>query len=111
MLTQARNAWQMIWIQELCHRNYMILGPFPLHTITTAKEISALVQLFSRVGIPDKIIRNQGTDFTSWLMKLLNHQLRIAPIKISPYYLQTDGLIERFKQTLKNLLRTFQRHQ
>lgn len=37
---------------------------FPLRTITTPKIIHALVQLFSRVGIPNEILTDQGTNFT-----------------------------------------------
>lgn len=80
---------------------------FPLRTITTAKIIPALDQFFSRVGIPDEIITDQGTNFTSRLMKLLHKQLGISPIQTSPYHPQTDGLVERFNQTLKNMLRKF----
>lgn len=34
---------------------------FPLRSITTSKVISVLVQMFPRVGIPDKIISDQRT--------------------------------------------------
>ena len=40
-------------------------------------------------------------------MKQLYQQLGIKAIKISPNHLQTDGLVERFNQTLKNMLRKF----
>lgn len=64
---------------------------FPLHSITTPKIINALIQLFSRVGIPDEIFTDQGTNFTSQLMKLLHQQLGITAVKTSPYHPQTDG--------------------
>ena len=31
--------------------------------------------------------------------------LQVRPIRISPYHLETDGLVERFNQTLKSMLR------
>ncbi|XP_053333593.1 uncharacterized protein LOC128507002 [Clarias gariepinus] len=80
---------------------------FPLRSTTTSKIINALVQQFSRVGIPEEILTNQGTNFTSRLMKLLHQQLGITAIKTSPYHPQTDGLVEHFNQTLKNILRKF----
>lgn len=80
---------------------------FPLRSITTAKVITALIQLFSRVGFPDEILTDQGTNFTSSLMKLLHEQLGIQSIRTSPYHPQTDGLVERFNQTLKRMLRKF----
>ncbi len=69
---------------------------FPLRSITTPKIINALVQLFSRVGIPDEILTDQGTNFTSRLIKLLHQQLGITAMKTSPYHPQTDGLVEQF---------------
>ncbi len=74
---------------------------FPLRTITTPKIVHSLVQLFSRVGIPEEILTYQGTNFTSRLMGQLNRQLGITAIRTSPYHPQTDGLVERFNQTLK----------
>ncbi len=80
---------------------------FPLRTITTPKVIHALIQLFSRVGIPEEILTDQGTNFTSRLMKQLHQQLGITAVRTSPYHPQTDGLVERFNQTLKRMLRKF----
>ncbi len=89
--------------------NYATRYPeaFPLRSITTPKIIHALVQLFSRVGIPEEILTDQGTNFTSRLMGQLNKQLGITAIRTTPYHPQTDGLVERFNQTLKNMLRKF----
>ena len=80
---------------------------FPLRSVTTPKLISALVQLFSRVGIPEEILTDQGTNFTSNLMKRLHKELGITAIRTSPYHPETDGLVERFNQTLKRMLRKF----
>ncbi len=40
-------------------------------------------------------------------MGQLNKQLGITAIRTTPYHPQTDGLVERFNQTLKNMLRKF----
>ncbi len=80
---------------------------FPLRSINTSNIIQALVQLFSRVGIPEEILTDQGTNFTSRLMGRLHRQLGITAIRTSAYHPQTDGLVERFNQTLKNMLRKF----
>lgn len=80
---------------------------FPVRTITMPKVIHALIQLFSRVGIPEAILTDQGINFTSRLMKQLHQQLGITAVRTSPYHPQTDGLVERFNQTLKNTLRKF----
>lgn len=57
---------------------------FPLRSITTTKVISAFVQMFSRVCLPDEIITGQGTNFTSSLMRHFHRQLGIQLIKTSP---------------------------
>ncbi|XP_039862407.1 uncharacterized protein LOC120718122 [Simochromis diagramma] len=80
---------------------------FPLRALTAPNVLRALVQLFSRVGIPDEILTDQGTNFTSKLMQLFHNQLGISAIRTSPYHPQTDGLVERFNQTLKRMLQKF----
>lgn len=80
---------------------------FPLRTITAPAVLRCLVQLFSRVGVPDEIVTDQGTNFTSRLLQLFHQQLGISAIKTTPYHPQTDGLVERFNQTLKKMLQKF----
>lgn len=80
---------------------------FPLRTITAPAVLRALVQMFSRVGIPDEILTDQGTNFTSRLLQLFHKQLGITAMKTTPYHPQTDGLVERFNQTLKRMLQKF----
>ena len=60
---------------------------------------------FSRVGVPQEILTDQGSNFISQLLAELYRLLHIHPISISPYHPQTDGLVERFNQTLKTILR------
>ena len=55
-----------------------------------------LVVLFSRVGVPRKILTDQGSNFTSQLLKEVSE---------SPYYPQTNGPVEKFNQMLKEMLR------
>ena len=64
-----------------------------------------LMKLFTRVGVPQEILTDQGSNFTSQLLAELYRLLHIRPIKTSPYHPQTDGLVERFNQTLKAMLR------
>ena len=70
---------------------------------TDAEHVATeLIHLFSRVGIPAEILTDQGTNFMS---QLLGELYKIKPIRTSPYHPQTDGLVERFNQTLKAMLR------
>lgn len=80
---------------------------FPLKKIKARQIVNCLIQLFSRVGIPKEIITDQGTNFTSGLLRDVYSLLGIQGVKTSPYHPQTDGLVERFNKTLKSMLRKF----
>ena len=64
-----------------------------------------LMELFSRHGVPKEILTDQGTNFTSQLLQELYKMLGVKPVRTPPYQPQTDGLVERFNQTLKQMLR------
>lgn len=66
-----------------------------------------LMKLFSRVSVPKEILTDQGSNFTSQLLKEVYRMLKVQSIRISPYHPETDGLCERFNQTLVGMLKTF----
>lgn len=76
----------------------------PLRKATTKAIAHELFLLFSRVGIPQEILTDQGTPFMSRLMADLCHLLKVKQLRTSVYHPQTDGLVERFNQTLKQIL-------
>ena len=78
---------------------------FPLKSIDAETVAEKLVELMSRVGVPDEILTDQGSNFTSQLLAGIYGLLHVKGIKTSPYHPQTDGLVERFNGTLKNMLR------
>ena len=67
-------------------------------------EALALVGFFSRVGIPWEVLIDQVTNFMSQLMGEVYRMLGVKTIQRSVYHPQTDGLVERFNQTLKAML-------
>ena len=74
---------------------------FPMKTTMSKEVAEALVELFSRVGLPEEILSDRGTNFTSSLMQEFYNIFGIHAIKTSAYHPQTDGLVERFNSTLK----------
>ena len=76
----------------------------PLKSIDAEHVAEELMALFSRVGVPREILTDQETNFTSNLLAEIYRLIHIKPIKTSPYHPQTDGLVERFNQTLKAML-------
>ncbi|XP_053486641.1 uncharacterized protein LOC128611284 [Ictalurus furcatus] len=77
----------------------------PLRKATSQNIARELVLLFSRVGIPKDVLTDQGTPFVSKLMADLCRLLQVKHLRTSVYHPQTDGLVERFNQTLKRMLR------
>lgn len=80
---------------------------FPLRSVKAKQVANCLLHLFSRVGIPKEILTDCGTNFLSKLLKQVYQLLGIKGINTTPYHPQSDGLVERFNQTLKNMLRKF----
>lgn len=83
---------------------------FPLRSIKARQVANCLLQLFSRVGIPKEVLTDCGTNFLSKLLQQVYQVLGVKGIKTTPYHPQTDGLVERYNQTLKNMLRKFVSH-
>lgn len=95
------------YILVICDYATRFPEAYPLRNVKSRQVANCLIQLFSRVGIPSEIITDQGTNFNSRFMKQVYSLLGIRPIRTTPYHPQTDGLVERFNQTLKAMLRKF----
>ena len=76
-----------------------------MRTIDAERVAEELVQMFARVGIPQEILTDQGTNFTSQLLAQVYRLLQVIGLRTSPYHPQTDGMVERFNATLKEMLR------
>lgn len=76
-----------------------------LKSVETERVAEALVDMFSRVGIPREILSDRGSNFTSGLMKEISRLLSIKQMHTTPYHPMANGLVERFNGTLKSMLR------
>ena len=56
-------------------------------------------------GCPDVLISDQGKQFESDVFNELLKALDVKRVRTTPYHPQSNGLIERFHLTLKNVLR------
>ena len=79
----------------------------PLPSMEAVRVAKELVNLFSHVGIPEEILSDQGANFMSSMLQEVYLLLNIKRIRTTPYHPQTDGLVERFNGTLKDMLRKF----
>ena len=77
----------------------------PLRNIETPTVAEALVEVFSRVGVPREILTDMGSQFTSGLMKEVSRLLSLRQLTTTPYHPACNGLVERFNGTLKQMLR------
>ncbi|XP_063895318.1 uncharacterized protein LOC135118122 [Helicoverpa armigera] len=80
---------------------------YPLLTCSADETAKKLVHFISHLGIPKMIITDQGTNFTSEVIKQLTKLFGIKHILASPYHPQTCGALERSHATLKEYLRPF----
>ncbi|KAG1955346.1 gag-pol fusion protein [Pimephales promelas] len=80
---------------------------YPLRDVTAKQIAAALLNFFSHVGIPKVVLTDQGPNFMSRTLKQVYQLLGIKRVRTTPYHPQTDGLVERFNQTLKGMLKKF----
>ena len=78
---------------------------FALKNATAETIVDCLIELTARVGIPEEIVTDNGTDFMSKVMKQFCQATGVHQIRTYPYYSQTDSMVERFNSTLQRLLR------
>ena len=79
----------------------------PLKTIDSETVANAMIEIFSRVGIPKEILTDQGSNFMSSLMCQLCTLLDIKKLNTTPYHPQANGLVENFNGTLKKMLKCY----
>lgn len=77
----------------------------PLQDMQAPEVARHLLLLFTWVGLSWSIVTDRGRLFISGLMQALCHALGIRQKFIAIFHLQTDGLVERFNQTLKAMIR------
>ena len=76
-----------------------------LKDISTETVAEALVEIYSRVGIPKEVLSDQGTQFVSNVTKEVSRLLSVRQLVTSPYHPICNGLVEKFNGTLKAMLK------
>lgn len=77
----------------------------PLPSIETERVAEALLEMFSRVGIPEEMITDRGSQFTSQMMAEVRRLLSIQHLMTTPYHAMGNGLVEKYNGTLKSMLK------
>ena len=79
----------------------------PLRNIKTKTIVKALVKFFTFVGLPKSVQSDQGSNFMSGIFQQVMHELGIEQYRSSAYHPESQGALERFHQTLKNMIRSY----
>ena len=97
---------------EIGHRYILTLVDYatrypkavPLKRIYAETVTEALVDIYSRLGIPEEVLSDQGAQFISDCMKEVCKHLGVSRSTTTPYHTMCNGLVEKFNGTLKKML-------
>ena len=79
----------------------------PLRNIKTKSIVKALNKFFTFVGLPKSVQSDQASNFMSGIFQQVMHELGIKQYRSSTYHPESQGALERFHQTLKNMIRSY----
>ncbi|XP_051982289.1 uncharacterized protein K02A2.6 [Xyrauchen texanus] len=79
-----------------------------MHNTSSEKTIEELRTVFSRFGLPQQLVSDNGPQLVSEEFQSFLSVNGIQHIRSAPYHPSTNGLAERFVQTLKKALKTSQ---
>ena len=79
----------------------------PMKSATALATVQTLQTLFSRFGVPESIVSDNGPQFVAVEFQEFCKRNRIRHILIAPYHTASNGLAERCVQTFKRGLKKF----
>ena len=77
-----------------------------MSSTTTTKTLEVLRQTFAAYGLPEQIVTDKGPQFISDEFANFTKANGIKHIRTAPYHPASNGLAERFVQSLKQSLKT-----
>ena len=77
----------------------------PIRNSKASTIVHHLVLYFTRFGLPKRIQTDRGTNFTGKYFEDRMRELGIQHVTSTPYHPESQGIVERFHQTLKSILR------
>jgi len=84
----------------------------PTTSSVTAEGVAQLFRdnVWKLHGLPEKVLSDQGPQFTSKVLREINRLLGIRTATSTAFHPQTDGQTERINQEIKQYLRLFINH-
>ena len=80
-----------------------------MSSTTVSKTMDVLRQMFAAYGLPDQIVSDNGPQFISDDFAKFTKMNGIKHIRSAPYHPASNGLVERFVQSLKQALKASQK--
>ncbi|CAC5412258.1 unnamed protein product [Mytilus coruscus] len=81
---------------------------FPMPNMKAQTDAKIIVEeVVTRVGVPHYIHSDQGRQYESKLFQEMCRHLGITKTRTTPYHSQSDGMVERFNQTLENMFSAY----
>lgn len=81
---------------------------FPVAALDTITFVNTMIDgVISRHGVPERLLSDRGSNFTSELARSLYETLGIKKLFGAAYHPQTQGLVERFNGTLIGMLKMY----
>ena len=76
----------------------------PIKCMTANAVAMGMIEIFSRVGVPLRLLSDQGTQFVGKVITKLCDSLQIDMIQSAPYHPEGNGVVERMHGTLNAML-------
>ena len=92
------------WILTLVDCATRYPEAIPMKGIDNIECAEELVNIFSRIGIPQEILSDRGSQFVSDLMREISRLLSVRQLQTTPYHAQCNGFVERWNGTLRRMI-------
>ncbi len=76
-----------------------------MSSTTASKTVDVLREWFARHGLPEQLVTDNGSQFIAEEFEVFTKQNRIKHVRSAPYHPASNGLVERFVQSLKQSLK------
>ena len=103
-ITEQGNRFLLTVQDDLTKFSFAI--PIPNHEAETVAD-KLVRDIFTKFGIPEYILTDQGTEFTSKLLKQITTLFKIKHQLSTAYHPQTNGALERSHEVLSTYLRHY----
>ncbi|KAK3878764.1 hypothetical protein Pcinc_016575 [Petrolisthes cinctipes] len=79
----------------------------PLRTMNAKAVVKALLGFCTKFGLPNEIQSDRGSNFLSNLFQQTLEEFGVKHVRSSAYHPESQGALERYHQTLKNMMRKY----